>query len=223
MLKKLKKISILHVMAIIVCIGLLAGGVFFAYSRNAYLFNPFAPSTEEPARTAKYKILVDGKATDVIDFTAYATTKLSDIESTGSTYKPHSFLPDAYQLHTITITNDSEMKVNCLPVMTKTTNDNRVFMVVLPKTNASNLLSKLYTDSDISTPANVRSYIDSISYDNRQFTMDIGEELDLTMIVWCEHDAVYSDPDEAHLALADLAAGIPSESYKLDCYFTQMD
>lgn len=225
MSKKIKnKHFVLYIVSIVVCLSLvLVGGVYFAYSRNAQLFAPFSVDEEEPARAAKYKILVDGKATNVINFTAYATTKLSDIEQTGTTYKPHSFLPDAYQLHTITITNDSEMRVSCLPVMAKTTNDSRVFMAVLPETNASNLLSKLYTTSDLSTPAAVRTYVDSISYNNRDFAIGIGEELDLTMIVWCEHDAVYSDPAEAHLKLEDLAAGVPSESYKLDCYFTQID
>lgn len=223
--KKIKNKSfILCIVSIIACLSIvLAGGAYFAYSRNAQLFAPFSVDEEEPARAAKYKVLVDGKATNVIDFTAYATTKLSDIEQTGTTYKPHSFLPGAYQIHTITITNDSEMQVNCLPAMTKTTNDDRVFMAVLPETNASNLLSKLYTDSDLSTPAAVRTYVDSISYDNKDFAIGIGEKLDLTMIVWCEHDAVYSDPAEAHSKLEDLAAGVPSESYKLDCYFTQID
>lgn len=224
LLHRNKKNTIIVAVSIMLVVACFTTGIMFAYSKNISLFGFFAQDgAGDSDRLAAYDVQVDGKSTDVVDFTLYATTKLSDIEKTGNKYKAHSFLPDAYQVHTITVTNNSEVKVNCYTNTVAQLNDDRVFMAVLPKTSSADILKKMYTDSELATPDDVRDYIDTISFANKDIAIDMGESAELTMICWCEHDAVYSNSDEVNLDLAHLAAGVPHEQYKLDYYFTQID
>lgn len=176
-------------------------------------------------RVAGFDISIDGKSDTMVDFKAYATTKLSDIEKKGDAFLPHSFVPYAYQTHTITVTNQSETVVNCSLSVTREENDSRVFYAILP--DSENLLADLYTDTDISTPEKVKAYADSITYKTGE--LGIGETKSFTMVIWSEHDAVFPDSngdgvaDEPSQKLSELSDGIPADSFVLNYRFEQKD
>lgn len=180
---------------------------------------------EADYRAASFDILVDGQQNTTVNFKAYATTKLSDIEKQGDTYLPNSFVPDAYQTHTITVTNNSEVAVDCSLLVTRTTNDDRVFYVVLP--DQSDIVQGLYTTTDMSTPQKVRAYADSKTFKNGK--LDIGETKTFTMVIWSEHDAVFPDTDgdgiadESTKKLTELSNGVPTEEFTLNYSFDQAD
>jgi flagellar basal body-associated protein FliL len=226
-MQKAKRSKVMYIIAIVslILVTLAITGLTYSFSKNASLFG-ITNDNNRNDRVAYMHVQVDGLDSNVINFKAYATTKLSDIEKVGNTYKANSFKEGAYQLHTITVTNDSEVPVSCNLTTTTTTNDDRVFYAVIPNVN-DDVISSLYSENTLNTISDVRNYINSISLTN-----DIINSQDTktySMIIWSEHDSVYVDAnndgiaDEEGKTLAELANGIPSETYTLDYVFDQLD
>ncbi len=205
----------------ILAVLLFSAGILYSYSKNTDTFLGLYTS----ARSAVFDVRIDGKPSDTVSFKAYATTKLSDIERSGNTYLPHSFVPGAYQTHSISITNNSETEVDCFLTVTRRNHDERIFFVLLPETE--NILEALYTPEDISTPKNVRQFLESVSFSNGRLA--VGESKNFTMVIWSEHDAVYPDgngdgiADEDGRKLSELTNGIPAEQFTLSFSFEQSD
>lgn len=174
---------------------------------------------QDNARVAKFSVSLDGFDTNTIHYEAYGTTKLADIEydTTTNTYEGNSFIEGAYQSHTFVIENDSEVAVNANIDYVFSNNDDRVFMTIIDGASR-NILRDMYnikrslSDTDIST---VRTVVSAL----RPTTLVIGpnKRKVYTVVLWCEHDAVFSDmdnngvADENGLRLAELAEGIPTE------------
>ena len=201
----------------------------YSYSKNTEQMQIISDNhgdIKEMHRTAAFDILIDGKPENTVDFKAYATAKLSDIKKNGDEYIADSFLPDAYQTHTITVTNNSETTVKCILNLERSNNDDRVFYTVLPDTE-ENILKVLYTNSNIDTVENINDYTRGLTY--KDGTLAIGESKSFTMIIWSEHDAVYPDTnndgiaDENSQKLSDLSDGVPSEQFTLNYTFEQAD
>lgn len=203
-------------------------GILYSYSKSTVqmqLTADTAGSNKAVHRTAAFEVQIDGKPTDTVNFKAYATTKLSDIEKAEDEYIANSFLPDAYQTHTITVTNHSETVTNCFLNVSRETEDDRVFYVILPDTN--DILQSLYTDSNIKTLESTKIYTNSISFSDCTFS--IGESKTFTMVIWAEHDAVFPDmdgngvADENSRKLSELTEGVPAEKFTLQYTFEQAD
>lgn len=233
-MKRIKNSKFLFVslIAVSVLLVITLTGVLYAYSKNTTFFGLFGSDNINGARVASYDVIVDGVADNRVDFKAYATTKVSDITNTGDTYKGNSFREDAYQKHTITVTNNSEVTVKCDMTMTKTTNDDRVFSAVLEGADTeSKLLSVLYNNMSghTSTMADMRTALADLSRANKYTVLKTGETKTFTFIIWSEHDAVYPDSDNDGVAdedgkkLSELTDGVPQETYHLDYRFNQLD
>lgn len=227
-LKSSKSVLVITIASIVMLL-LLITGVVVSYSKNASLFGLFSKgsgSDNTNNRVAYFDVSVDGNSDTTVDFKAYATTKVSDIEKIGDSYKANSFKEGAYQMHTITVKNNSEVAVKCNMSVTKELNDNRVFYVIVPNVE-NNVLGALYTDSTLNSIDDVRAYVDSLNKDYDK--VDIGETKTYSMIIWSEHDAVFTDEDNDGIAdeegkmLTELVKGVPSERFAINYSFDQYD
>lgn len=182
---------------------------------------------EDAYRVASFDIAIDGRNDDNVNFCAHATTKLSDIRKIGNEYEPHSFLPGAYQTHTLTVTNNSEATANCLLSVERYYNDDRIFYAVLPDVSEDTIVQSLYTDSDIGTPEKIKDYLDGITF--KECVLEKGQTKTFTMIVWSEHDAVFKDEngdgiaDESDKFLNQLDGGTPTEKFTMKFSYEQKD
>ena len=222
-----KKLIWVLALAGLLCFSLLTE-ILYSYSKNTMQIQVISDSeidNKSTHRIADFDISIDGKPDDTVYFKAYATTKLSDIEVSDSSYIAHSFVPDAYQVHKISVTNNSETTVKCFLQVNRLLNDERIFYVILPDSNS--ILEDLYTKADLSTSKKVKEYTDSISYTNS--ILKIGETKTFTMVIWAEHDSVFPDKngdgkaEENTQNLAELTYGIPTEKFILNYSFEQVD
>ena len=159
----LKTAFVLFLCTLIISVALYSYS--YSYSKNTEQMQIISDNhgdIKKLHRTATFDILIDGKPENTVDFKAYATAKLSDIKKNGDEYIADSFLPDAYQTHTITVTNNSETTVKCILNVERSNNDNRVFYTVLPDTE-ENILKVLYTNSNIDTVENINDYTSTIN------------------------------------------------------------
>lgn len=228
MFKPKRRIPVLIAATVIIICLTVGSGIMYSQSKyTADLRITAEKNSSQTAvhRTAAFDIRIDGKPTETVDFKTYATTKLSDIQKNGNEYIPNSFLPDAYQTHTVTVTNNSETPAKCSLEVLRDRNDERVFFAVVPE--SENILQSLCTEGTVTTPEQVKAFTESLSFSD--FTFDIGESKTVTMIVWAEHNAVFPDKngdgiaDEPTQKLSGLADGIPSELFTLHYTFEQVD
>ena len=235
MMSKMSKRAVLCVIFSAVIATSLAAGAMFAYSKNISGFGVGYKDNIDGHldRVAEYDVEVDGAPSDTVAFKAYATTKVTDIKANGNKFVGNSFKKDAYQLHTISVTNNSDVDVSCNINTVRTNNDDRVFFSVVDNvTTEQQLFEKLYfvveaeNESDMDF---IRACVADYSLDGQSVTLKRGQTKTFTMVVWAEHDAVYPDNDGDGVAdedgkkLVELADGVPSETFRLDYTFTQID
>lgn len=182
-------------------------------------------------RVASFDVVVDGVPSSTVDCKLYATTKVNDVEQVSeNSYNGHSFIDGAYRTHSIVVHNNSETKTDIEFIISKTTNDDRVFYAILPNcATEQDIYKKIYAKTGGSTLslAHIRAMCDE--FNSSTFSINNDDYLRLTLIVWSEHDAVFVDnnndgvADEAGKKISELANGIPTETLNINYNIVQRD
>lgn len=193
-------------------------------------------SNSSHGRVAGFSVSIDGVEDGVVQFDCLATTKLSDIERSVvggvAYYNGHSFVDGAYCKHTVSIRNDSEVVVDCKLEVGVQNHDDRVFYALVPTVHGTgvqedDILSYLYMGDSGTELSDERDYLSALN--ERKISLGYGEHKDFTLLVWSEHDAVFTDADGDGIAdengkqLSELELGVPSEELSIRYIAMQKD
>lgn len=191
---------------------------------------------DDGAKVANFNVTVDGSSDNTINCNLLATTKITDIQNIDDNIVNGSFMPGAFQTHTIVVHNNSYVKTEAIVSVENTLNDARVFYIVLPgcADDTSAVYSTLY---DVMEEYKDENNVTNLSisdiraicndYNSKEYDMGYSDYLRLTLVVWSEHDAVYVDTnndgvaDESSKLLSALIDGIPTENLTVKCDIIQ--
>lgn len=195
-------------------------------------------NANDNVKIANFNVIVDGSSDNTINCNLLATTKVTDIRSVDDNVVNGSFMPGAFQTHTIVVHNNSYVKTGAIVSVENTLNDPRIFYIVLPgcANDTSDVYNALYDimeeykdENNVTnlSLSDIRAVCDD--YNSKEYVMGYSDYLRLTLVVWSEHDAVYVDSnndgvaDEPSKLLSELTDGIPTETLTVKCDVVQKD